>query len=205
MGSAVERCHALLAAWLRPGQRAIDATAGRGRDTLLLARLLGPAGRVLAIDLQSKAIEASMRLIAADPQALAPVRFELGDHAQLVELAGPDWRGATAALVMNLGYLPGGDRRLITRSASTLAALHGALELLAPGGLLALVVYPGHPGGETEAQQVEAWLDAREGRELERLPESEPAGSPYPPGAPRLLAARRRAPAAADPRGAARL
>lgn len=194
MGSAVERCHGLLAGALRPGAWSIDATAGRGRDTRLLARLVGPSGRVLAIDLQPEALDAAQRLLAAETGPLAPVEWKLGDHAQLVELAGPPWRGAAAALVMNLGYLPGADRTLITRPASTLAALFGALELLAPGGLLALVVYPGHPGGEAEAAAVEAWLRARAGRGLEPLPETEPAGPPYPAGAPRLLAARRLAP-----------
>ncbi len=50
-------------------------------------------------------------------------------------------------IIANLGYLPGGDRAIITRSESTLAALDQSLTSLAVGGRVAVVVYPGHAGG----------------------------------------------------------
>lgn len=50
-------------------------------------------------------------------------------------------------VAFNLGYLPGGDKRIITSSASTLLALEAAKDLLLPGGLISVVAYVGHPGG----------------------------------------------------------
>ena len=60
------------------------------------------------------------------------------------------------AVMFNLGYLPGGDKSIVTRAESTVIAIRIAAELLAPGGILTIVVYTGHPGGEEEAAAVES-------------------------------------------------
>lgn len=62
--------------------------------------------------------------------------------------------------MFNLGYLPGGDKSLITKVATTLSALQQALELLAEDGVLTAVIYPGHEGGRDEADAVERLLAA---------------------------------------------
>lgn len=50
-------------------------------------------------------------------------------------------------VAFNLGYLPGGDKTIITQSETTLKALEVAKSIMVPGGLISLVVYVGHPGG----------------------------------------------------------
>lgn len=50
-------------------------------------------------------------------------------------------------VAFNLGYLPGGDKEIKTRSETTLMALEAAKRILIPGGLISIVVYVGHPGG----------------------------------------------------------
>jgi hypothetical protein len=50
-------------------------------------------------------------------------------------------------VAFNLGYLPGGDKEIITRSETTLLALEAAKRILIQGGLISIVVYVGHPGG----------------------------------------------------------
>lgn len=50
-------------------------------------------------------------------------------------------------VAFNLGYLPGGDKTIITESQTTAEAFNVAMEILMPGGLISLVVYVGHPGG----------------------------------------------------------
>lgn len=50
-------------------------------------------------------------------------------------------------IAFNLGYLPGGDKTVITTSKTTLLALEAAERILMPGGLISMVVYIGHPGG----------------------------------------------------------
>ncbi|MBA0816393.1 hypothetical protein Gohar_001059, partial [Gossypium harknessii] len=50
-------------------------------------------------------------------------------------------------VAFNLGYLPGGDKGIITTSKTTLLALEVSKKMLILGGLISLVVYVGHPGG----------------------------------------------------------
>ncbi len=60
----------------------------------------------------------------------------------------------------NLGYLPGGDKTIITRPETTRSALQQAADLLAVGGRISVVVYTGHPGGRAEGDQIDAWFGA---------------------------------------------
>ena len=59
--------------------------------------------------------------------------------------------------MFNLGYLPGASKEIMTRSETTLAALNQAFTHLKVDGLVTLVLYPGHPGGEEEAVAVRSY------------------------------------------------
>jgi predicted methyltransferase len=142
-----ELLHLLLKGGIAAGDFAIDATAGNGHDTVFLARAVGENGRVLAIDIQEQAIASTAARLENEGLRYR-VRLHRGCHADLAEIAGAE---SPRAIVFNLGYLPGGDHGLITRTESTLKALAAAWEILAPGGALAVVCYPGHEGGDREA------------------------------------------------------
>ncbi|HEY6839292.1 MAG TPA: class I SAM-dependent methyltransferase [Geobacteraceae bacterium] len=146
---AVPLSHLFLRERVKPGDRVVDATCGNGNDTLLLARLVGEPGRVWAFDLQEEALAATRRLLAG---AGVEERVELvaAGHEKLADIV----REPVAAVVFNLGYLPGGDKEFITRPATTVAAVAAALELLLPGGLLLVVIYTGHPGAAEEEEAV---------------------------------------------------
>lgn len=149
-----ERAHHWLRSCLAPGDLAVDATAGNGHDTLFLARAVGPAGCVVALDVQQVAVDATARRLAAFEGPRAPVELRLGDHGDLQRYLG----GRRArSVVFNLGYLPGGARPVTTLAERTLVGLQSALAALEPGGLLSVLAYPGHPGGRREAAQVLAW------------------------------------------------
>ncbi|TVP81686.1 MAG: methyltransferase domain-containing protein [Puniceicoccaceae bacterium] len=152
-----EIVHATLAAHLQAGDFAIDATAGNGHDTCFLAEQVGASGRVLAIDIQADAIAATRaRLVAAGLEAR--VELVCADHAQYLQSR---MDAPVAAILFNLGYLPGGDHALTTQARSTEAALGHALQRLRPGGYLCVTAYPGHPAGIAEAERVQAWMQAR--------------------------------------------
>lgn len=147
------RAHRELAAVIRPGDLAIDATAGNGHDTVFLAERVGESGRVIAFDIQAEAISATRARLAAAGLADRVTLIE-GSHAGIAGAVEP---ASVAAVVFNLGYLPGGDHAVITLQEETLAATRQALSVLRPGGLLAIVCYPGHPGGDEESAAVLAW------------------------------------------------
>jgi len=142
---------------LRPGERAIDATVGNGHDTLLLARLVGPDGRVIGFDVQRLAIDQTRaRLRAAGLEARVTL-LHVG-HEQMAARVPPDWYGRVGVVMFNLGYLPGGDKTLITGPATTVAALDQAASLLRIGGLLSVLIYRGHQGAGGEVAAVADWL-----------------------------------------------
>lgn len=154
---STQLAHTFLAAHLRHGDLAIDATAGNGHDTAFLAGAVGPTGHVIAIDLQAAALEATRARLAA-ASWLDRVTLVEASHATLARHAAPS---STAAVVFNLGYLPGSPHALITTPAETLAGLDATATVLKPGGLLTVVAYPGHAGGDTEASAVLEWFESR--------------------------------------------
>ena len=159
----VSRSQQLLSEVLQPGDLAVDLTAGNGSDTLFLAQSVGPTGRVLAFDIQEQALsktaakltQAGVSVIRSDSpisskQTLG-VTLICASHDKL-----PDYLDASPnGIIANLGYLPGGDETVTTQTDSTVAALQYAIEALAAGGRISVVVYPGHPGGEDEGRAVD--------------------------------------------------
>ena len=149
---------------LQPGDLAVDLTAGKGRDTLALARAVGSTGQVVAFDLQSTAIEQSTDFLKNHgfEVNLWPIDQLLPEqpgifliqacHSTLDKML----QHPAKVIMANLGYLPGGDQSLVTRPDSTLAALQQSLPLLALGGRLIVTIYPSHPGGEEESGAVSA-------------------------------------------------
>lgn len=169
--------HELLAEVVPPGGLAVDLTAGNGHDTLILGELVGSAGQVVAFDIQEQALLATEQRLAEAGIAVHHCRerrFLDGDHGVSLVAASHaelDCYLETPAngIIANLGYLPGGDSQLITRPESTLVALEKACVLLAPAGRLAVVVYPGHPGGREEAEQVDLFFASLPEQEFEVL------------------------------------
>lgn len=161
---ATDLAHRAVSGILKAGDWAVDATAGNGHDTVLLAECVGPTGRVFAFDVQQCALAETARWV----EGLAQVTLVHAGHETLARhLAanGPeDGEARLAAVMFNLGYLPGADKTIVTRTETTLAALKQALDHLGTNGLVTLVLYPGHPGGAEEAAAVRYYA--------QRLPEA---------------------------------
>lgn len=151
-----EQAHQRLSQVLRPGDWAIDATAGNGHDTLFLARAVGLTGKVFAFDIQPRACEETTRqLVSAQ---LTNVEIHLLDHALMdTRLLAMDWL-RIRAVTFNLGYLPGGDKWVITTPTSTLRALATVQRSIQKGALLTILAYPEHAGGDAETQAVTDWI-----------------------------------------------
>ncbi|WP_025696509.1 class I SAM-dependent methyltransferase [Paenibacillus forsythiae] len=164
--SVLSFAHKMVEERLASGERAIDATVGTGADTLFLAKAAGPRGSVYGFDIQPEALRlAGERLRRAREDggnALAPSTLLLKSHAAMADELPPSWRGSVGAIMFNFGYLPSddADKSVITLPDSSVAALEASLDLLRPGGIVTAVLYPGHPGGELEAEAVMAWASS---------------------------------------------
>ena len=148
-----ELAHRKLAEVLLPGDFAADVTAGNGHDTLFLAGAVGETGRVFAFDIQREALEATRARLEKHGVA-SRVELRLGCHSTLGETLPPEARGKLGAVTANLGYLPGGPHDIVTTADGTLKMLRAAADNLRAGGMLSVIAYPGHPGGEVESAAV---------------------------------------------------
>ena len=147
-----------------PGDAAVDATMGNGHDTLMLCEAVGPAGKVYAFDVQEQAVENTRKRLTEAGMMDRAALFCLGHERMAEQVKEP-----VAAVVFNLGWLPGGDHSVTTHWETTRAAIAGALALLRPGGVLVVCVYPGHPEGERERAALTEFLSALRPQEFNVL------------------------------------
>ena len=173
----VDWCHELVAEVVNSGDPVVDLTAGNGHDVMMLYRLVGETGQVVAFDIQSQALQATQQRlldagIAARPISAGEkitdepgVSLVADSHSELDRYL----TFAPTAIVANLGYLPGSDRQVVTRPQTTLTALQKSRDILASGGRLAVVVYPGHDGGRDEAELVDQFFQTLPDREFDVL------------------------------------
>ena len=146
---SVEFSHDLLKRHISQGDRVLDATAGNGKDTLFLAELVGPQGKVWAFDIQKKAINNTDKLLK-DNNVREQVSLIQAGHENLNEFVEEPVMG----IIFNLGYLPGGDKNIVTRPETTLKALISSLEILQVAGVIVMVFYTGHEGGREEFDHI---------------------------------------------------
>lgn len=162
---AVEFSHLLFKEYI--GERAVvvDATAGNGNDTAFLAELVGKEGKIFAFDIQKIAIEKTekrLKKAGIDDEEFNSRIILINDNHQKIEryIDQP-----LDGIIFNLGYLPGGDQKIITEPETTLNTLKKGLKLLKEGGLVVIVVYTGHPGGSEELDLLLSYTETLDEKE----------------------------------------
>lgn len=154
--------HTLLSEVIQAGDLVVDATAGNGHDTVYLAEAVGEEGKVIAMDIQEEAIRSTRSQLALKGLE-ERVELHQMSHAELGRVVAA---GSASAIIFNLGYLPGADHVVITESETTLHALEASVTALQAGGVLAVICYPGHAGGDVESDKVEDFMSQLEGFRL---------------------------------------
>ncbi|MBK8093452.1 MAG: rRNA methyltransferase [Verrucomicrobiaceae bacterium] len=160
--SSVRWAQLILRDRLGAGDVVVDATMGNGHDTLFLSECVAPDGRVFAFDVQAAALTETAKRVPMERCTLIHA-----GHETMREKLPAELHGQIAAIMFNLGYLPGSDKTCITRTETTLAALSQAAELLRPGGIITLAVYPGHEGGAEESREISKWAAQLDPRRFE--------------------------------------
>jgi len=164
--SLLNTAHDLIRDTLRLGDIAIDATVGNGHDTLFLAEQVGPSGQVYGFDIQQAAIDSALEKFRQAQLSDCPTLIH-ASHAEMSEKIPAQLHGKIKAIMFNLGYLPGGDKSVITQTDSTLTALTAAARILAVDGIITVLAYPGHQGGDLETDQVKNWCGQLDTQQFE--------------------------------------
>ncbi|KAI9160534.1 hypothetical protein LWI28_009099 [Acer negundo] len=157
---ATEVAHLVWNHVVRKGDAVVDATCGNGYDTLAMLKLVADesgTGRVYGLDVQGEALVNTYSLLDETVNQAEKQLVKLFNicHSKIEEVVPKDT--FVRLVAFNLGYLPGGDKTVITKSETTLLALEAAERILIQGGLISMVVYVGHPGGREEFETVEAF------------------------------------------------
>jgi arsenite methyltransferase len=137
---------------IQPGERVLDCGSGAGADALIAARLVGPAGRVIGIDMT--------------PEMIARAQANAGDAG----LANVEFReGLLEALPVDDGWadvvISNGVLNLVP---DKVAALREMFRVLRPGGRLQIAdIVLGRQVSDASKQDVSLWTGCIAGGLLE--------------------------------------
>ena len=76
---------------------------------------------------------------------------------------------APRVVMFNLGWLPGAEHIVTTKTETTLTAVQAAIELIVQGGFVSICVYPGHEEGTKELRALLDWAGKLSVREYNVL------------------------------------
>ena len=130
-------CHEIIRSQAEEGGYYIDATMGKGNDTLFLCELAGEKGKVLAFDIQQEALDVTKELL----------------------------KESADVICFNFGYLPGGDHNLATTYRTSIEAIGKGLGILKHGGMMSLCIYSGGDTGFEEKEKILEYVKALPGKE----------------------------------------
>jgi precorrin-6B methylase 2 len=131
------------------GDVAVDCTIGNGHDTVYLAELVGETGHVYGFDIQEEAVKQTTEQLNKQKLTNRVTLFQ-ASHAELLENIPAAAHSKIRGAIFNLGYLPGGDKEIVTLAESTIAAIEQLLSVMDKEAIIVLVVYHGHAEGQME-------------------------------------------------------
>lgn len=143
----------LLEKTVTDGSIAIDATLGNGNDTLFLAKLVGDNGHVFGFDVQELALANTKARLEEHQLSDRATLFSRG-HEHVAASIPESFHGNVSGAIFNLGYLPKGDKSIVTKPDTTITAVEQIFSMLQSGGIIVLVIYHGHEEGAVEKEEL---------------------------------------------------
>lgn len=151
MLSIGNRTKQILRKRIKKNDLVIDATIGRGNDTLFLCKLVSK-GHVYGFDIQDDAIVSTKRLL--DQPKLNNYTLFLENHVHMYYHL-KHLEGKIKAILFNLGYLPKGNKTITTMSQNTVKAIDQGLSLLCNTGFILMTIYKHQEGLREESAILE--------------------------------------------------
>lgn len=130
----------------------IDATCGRGNDTIFMANLIKQNGHVYSYDIQEEAINYTNNLLSSGN--IKNVTTNLKSHENILE-------NEFDLVIFNLGYLPQGDKTITTKHETSLIAIQNLVDKMKKfnhNALIIIVLYPGHKEGLIESKIIDNFV-----------------------------------------------
>ena len=152
--SALNIIHRIISEKVQPGDVCIDATAGRGNDTLFLAELVGESGHVTAFDIQQDAVDSTRALLEQHGMS-DRADVLLKSHSEMDEVCE---EGTVSCITFNFGWLPKGDHNIFTNKSTSIPAIEKGMKLLKSGGIMTLIIYYGRETGFEERDALLEYL-----------------------------------------------
>lgn len=147
---------------LGEGDVAVDFTMGNGNDTAFLSQTVGAEGKVYAFDIQEDAL-VSTRAHLEELDCPENTELICASHHLVKDYV----KEPIKAGMFNLGYLPRSGRKAVTTMReTTMPAVEAALELLAPGGIVMVAIYPGHEEGRLEGEMLAEYFATLDRRKI---------------------------------------
>ncbi len=152
--SALDIIKRVIAENVREGDICIDATAGRGNDTLFMAQLVGESGHVTAFDIQQDAVDSTKKLLEENGVSHR-ADVLLKSHSEMDALFD---EGSVSCITFNFGWLPKGDHSVSTKKETSIEAIEKGLRLLKKDGIMTLIIYYGRDTGFEERDAILEYL-----------------------------------------------
>ncbi len=161
----IKNCNGLLDIFLEDykGKNlvAVDMTLGNGNDLRKIFSTLGNDSIFYGFDIQEISIKNTKDKFSLDE--LSKINLILDSH----EYIGKYVKENIDIAVYNLGYLPKGDKKIVTNYKKVIKSLDVLLEKLNLNGRVFITFYPGHPSGLEEAIHIEKYLRELNQKEFE--------------------------------------
>ena len=149
--SILNRVRLICNRFIKKGDITVDATCGNGYDTLMLSKL---SKKVFAFDIQKEAIEKTSDLLKKNNINNVVL---INDTHEKIDTYLKDYKGKISLVMYNLGYLPGGDKRVTTKHSSTLLSIKKGINTLNKKGIILITCYP-HEEGKKESHEIISYL-----------------------------------------------
>lgn len=132
---------------IKKGDITVDLTCGNGNDTLFLSNL---SRKVFAFDIQKEATEKTKRLLLKNKCNNVTI---INDSHDEVDTYLNDYKKKISLIMFNQGYLPGGNKSVMTNHVTTLNAIKKSRKLLNNKGIILIVCYP-YEEGKRESKEI---------------------------------------------------
>ena len=145
VGDISEISHYIIDKFLENRDIAVDATLGNGHDTDFLCEIFD---KVYSFDIQKSACENYLKKKANN------VNVVNDSHHMLKKYIDKN----IDCIMYNLGFLPGGDKTITTKSSTSLESIKLGLSMLNSGGIMTICLYRGHEEGKKEESVIIPYL-----------------------------------------------